>query len=265
MATRRSTRVRKVIPIAEKLLKETEEDADFWGQDAFADDEEDGEFNENEASDQGEDMVDSDFDAPEAADEDDGTAAEKEARAVERIERKKSGGGGYVDPAKKSKRKPAPPPTTPKTPQQKTPTSSRKSAPSIPSRPLSLRNSTRRASLKAAERREQQDKESAKRRAQKAARDAKKKPVREMTQEERLAEAVKTEEENRESLKDLLRLEEERKRIPTRKKAKSGPTMTILDRGGVATISMPKDVDANKILFPQLVVAAKDKQEEEEE
>ncbi len=54
MATRRSTRVRKVIPIDEKILRETEEDAEFWGQDAFADDEDDAAFDHNELSDQGE-------------------------------------------------------------------------------------------------------------------------------------------------------------------------------------------------------------------
>eukprot|EP00171_Calliarthron_tuberculosum_P005549 IDg5549t1 len=52
MTTRRSTRKRVVVAL--DTNEQTEADADFWGQDAFADDGEDEEFDENALSDAGE-------------------------------------------------------------------------------------------------------------------------------------------------------------------------------------------------------------------
>lgn len=52
MATRRSSRKRSIVPLDTQA--QTEADADFWGQDAFADEGEDEEFDENALSDRGE-------------------------------------------------------------------------------------------------------------------------------------------------------------------------------------------------------------------
>ena len=250
MATRRSTRQRKVIPIEELKQRESEADAEFWGQEAFADDEEDEEFDVGVEVE--EDVIDSDFDAPEER-VSDGSDAEREARLSER-KRKRT---GYVDPARKKRHTTSgitPATTDGGSGDVKAVREKRtKSASESPVAPRTgLRNSTKRASLKAAEERAARDEEQAVRRAKRAAREARRVPVKEPTQEEKLAEAVETERANAESLRHLLRLEEERKRLPVRKKRTRGAVIHMRDREGVTTLSfMDPETDVKEVLFPQ--------------
>lgn len=259
MAIRRSTRERKVIPIDESLLQDDEAYNDYWGQDGLPEDAEDGEFDSGDVMDEGEDEVDSDFDAPEAPAEDDsGENAEKVARAEERAETRKVRSTGYVDPAKRAKRKQpataastAEPAKRPRTSSVGGSTTPATSTP-VPRRSTGLRNSTKRASLKAAEIRALREKEEAVRRKKRSEQLAARKPVKILTQEEKLIEAIETEKLNKESLKDLLRLEEEQKRVPVRKSKKASQCISFRHRGGISTLSFVKaSANVDKILFPQ--------------
>lgn len=112
----------------------------------------------------------------------------------------------------------------------------------------SLRKSTKAASARAAEERAQRRVDEEERRRQKALRDADKKPVRPMTQAERLEEAKITEELNRKSLSELLRMEE-KKRVVVVKKRRTGPVISTRSKDGKTTVSLSEGVDVNDTLF----------------
>lgn len=196
-------------------------------------DDDDKSFDENDTSD-GEDIIDSDFDEPEEA------AQESNPAPVEPRERKRRY-GKYVDPATKKPR----PATAPKPHAAGTPAN----AADPPAR-KSLRRSTKAASEKAAESRAQRRKDEAVRRARREAREANKEVLKIPTQEELLAEAAETEVANRESLKELLRLEEEKKRLPPPKKRSTGPVVSTRSRDGVQTLSFSDGVDPREVMFP---------------
>lgn len=117
----------------------------------------------------------------------------------------------------------------------------------------SLRRSTKVASERAAKEREKRQQEDEERRRKRTLREAEKPEVRKLTQEELLEEAKETEVANRESLKELLRLEEEKKRLPPPKKMENGPVMSLRSRDGKQTVSFTlKETDARKAMFPQM-------------
>lgn len=116
----------------------------------------------------------------------------------------------------------------------------------------SLRKSTKAASARAAEERARRRVDEEERRRQKALRDAEKKPVRPLTQAERLEEAKVTEELNRKSLNELLRMEEEKKSIVVVKKRETGPVISTRSRDGKTTVSLSEGVDVSEALFPQM-------------
>lgn len=116
----------------------------------------------------------------------------------------------------------------------------------------SLRKSTKAASARAAEERAKRRVDEEARRKQKALRDAEREPTRPLTQKERLEEAKQTEVMNRESLADLLRMEEEKKRAATTSKRETGPVISFLSRAGKSTVSLSEGVDVQKAMFPQM-------------
>lgn len=176
-----------------------------------------------------------------------GEQSEKVARQSERQASRKARTGKYVDPALKANRRQAPS----NRPQKKAKASSEVENPNI--HRSSLRRSTKIASMHAAEEREKRELTDAKRRKKKAAREADKPEVRVLTQKELLEEAKVTEEKNKESLKELLRLEEEKKRLPPPKNKSKEATMTMRSRDGKETVSFSsKDTDAKKAMFPQM-------------
>lgn len=112
----------------------------------------------------------------------------------------------------------------------------------------SLRKSTKAASLRADAARAAED-------AARAARRAKARPPRApdppLTQAQLLAEAEGTAIENEKDLQRLLRLEEERKRLPDKAVKEVGPRMVTHDKEGKTHVSFSeKDADARKALFP---------------
>lgn len=115
-----------------------------------------------------------------------------------------------------------------------------------------MRKSTKAASAKAAEERERRRKGEEARRQLRAKREAEREPTRPLTQEERLAKARETEIENRESLTELLKMEERKKRAPVQKKQSSGPVLSLRIREGKTTISLSEGVDPMAVMFPQV-------------
>lgn len=192
--------------------------------------------------------MDSDFDAPEGdGDAEGGAGRERELRAGERASataRRKSR-SAYVDPASRRRKRRATDPGNAKPRAAAATPAARERS--------SLRSSTKRASAAAAESRARRAEQEEKRRMKKAERDAKRPIVHVPTQEEMLEEAKETELANKESLKDLLKLEEERKRVPVRKTSEQKKqVMSLRDRNGAATISFTDaDTEARQVLFPQ--------------
>lgn len=258
MSTRRSSRsAYKSLVELEKRAKAAEAAAEgpLWGQEAFVeDDDDDGSFDAEKMSDDGEDIIDSDFDEPEDVPApDDEVQAEKEVRRSEKQTTKKARTGKYVDPALKANRGQAPS-NRPQKKAKKASETENASASNNNIHRSSLRRSTKIASMRAAEEREKRQVTEAERRKKKAAREAEKPEVRVLTQKEMLEEAKITEEKNKESLKELLRLEEEKKRLPPPKKKSKEPVMSVKSsKDGKQTVSFTsKDTDARKAMFPHL-------------
>lgn len=215
-------------------------------------DADDASFDASVLSDKGEDLIDSDFDEPEAPKETpDPDRIEKDLRAEELKNRKRS--LAYSDPALKKVRKGilkkvAKKKVTIQLPDEIEPGKSSLREPGK----SSLRKSTKVASARAAEARAERTEREEKRRKKRMEKESTKEEEIPLTQEELLEEAKKTEILNRESLKELLRLEEEKKRIPGQKQRELGEKMTLRSRGGVNTISFSKGVEPRKVLFPHL-------------
>lgn len=191
-------------------------------------------------------MVDSDFDEGEdAAQEGDDVQAEKAARVSERQAARRAKGGRYVDPALKASYRTAALTASAKKPKpQRKPKSSR-----LPR--ASPRRSTKVASEQASEKRAKRQVKDAERRLKRTQRQAEKPEVRVWTQEELLEEAKKTEVKNRESLKELLRLEEEKKRLPPPKSKSHVPVISLRSRNGKQTVSFTsKNTDVPQFMFP---------------
>lgn len=259
-----------------KAVATAEEQAAFWGEGPSAQDIDDDEsFDENGLSDEAEDVVDSDFDEPESVDNDDDrnspknadaptapSAAEAAVRTEERRAMRRDRTSRYVDPATKkrntvetSNQLKKDGTTTGK--EKRTVTNNLKrngqdaNATASGTR-SSLRKSTKAASARAAEQRERRRVGEAARRKQKAIRDAGRTPVRPLTQAERLEAAKITEELNRDSLADLLRMEEEKKRVPVIKRDKQGDVISARSKNGKWTVSFPEGVDVSNVMFPHL-------------
>lgn len=155
--------------------------------------------------------------------------------------------GKYVDPAlKKARTTGTGVPARPK----KSKSSSSGAASSASAR-ASLRKSTKVASAIAAEERERRKKKDEARRRRREQRETEQGKKTEVmpTQEELLAECAETEVKNAESLKELLRLEEEKKRVVVRKKRDVGQVISVRSRAGKQSVSFPKGVDAQKEMF----------------
>lgn len=243
------------------------DEAEAWGDAGLLDDADDDSFDEAAMSDTGSDQVDSDFDAPEdgveAEQEAAAVAAESHARSAERRSRRKS--STYVDPARKrstaqhprrvgvngSGVKPIISGSSEDKSRQPSTTTATTSLTTVQGARLSLRKSTKVASARAAESRRSALVESELRRKARAAREAQRKPVVPLTQEQRLSNARVTEKDNATSLDKLLRVEEEKKRAaaPTRKAETRGPVVSVRSREGVTTVSVSEGVDVQETLL----------------
>lgn len=188
------------------------------------------------------------------------SVAEAEVRAEERRASRKDRPSKYVDPAmrrnkasvtqKKTSINNATSTSTP------TPTSASASASVFGSVPglqmrTSLRKSTKAASAKAAEERARRKVDEDERRKIKARRDAGRVPMKEKTQSERLNEAKVTEELNKQSLKELLKMEEDKKKVTASKKKQTAKrAVSVRSKNGVQTVSLTKDLDVIETLLP---------------
>lgn len=194
------------------------------------------------------------------------SVAEAELRAEERRAARRDRPPRYVDPALK-RRTSTPQPTakaanTPRTLDPPTTTTAHSAATATttavavataaaPSRPA-LRKSTKAASARAAEERARKLEGERERRRLKQKREAGRVPVRAPTQAERLVAAKATEEANRASLAELLRLEEEKKRVTVGKQAHvDSDVVSWRSRAGAWTVSMSEGVDVGAVMFPQ--------------
>lgn len=74
-------------------------------------------------------------------------------------------------------------------------------------------------------------------------------PLKMPSQEELLAEATVTEIANGESLRELLRLEEEKRRVVGPKKRIVGDVVSFRSRGGRSTVSVSKGVDVGEVML----------------
>lgn len=108
------------------------------------------------------------------------------------------------------------------------------------------------ASLRAAEQREKREVTEMERRRRKKLREKEKPEIRVLSQKEMLEEARETEVRNGESLKELLRLEEEKKRVPLKKKGKEERMSVRSAREGETVSFTRKDADAKREMFPHL-------------
>lgn len=176
------------------------------------------------------DVVDSDFDREEQVlnSSTQAQTAEQEARLADRVRSKRGVVGRYVDPALRPKHH--------KKRARQTQTISPSSTGLDRS---SLRKSTRVASEQAAERRAIKQR--------RKPRERKLEHVHIPTQEERLETAKMTEKENGESLKQLLRLEEEKKRVPAERKEVTGDKIGYEWKHGKSKISFTKGVSDDQI------------------
>lgn len=191
-------------------------------------------------------MIDSDFDEPEedGSGADGGAAAERAARrpASRRkagkyvdpaLKRRSTGGAAGARPAKRAKLAAAAPP----------PVAVDRS---------SLRKSTKAASARADAQRDKADAVREVRRARMREREREKSPEKVLTQEEMLAEAAETAKANEKDLQRLLRLEEERKRLPAAEVKADVPRMATRDRDGKTLVSFTEaEADARAAMFPQ--------------
>ena len=275
----RSTRGKR---LAELVGDELEEDEEFWSSDKWNDEEDDDDFDEGDSDDAEYDAAlddaDSDFDKPE--EEDEAIIQEEDIVRLQKEEKKKEQRkkGAYVDPALK-KRKEANKKggslsirSAAKQASEivaegaaaaaKTPTRSRSRSRSRTSEVLSegaaptiqLRDSTRNVTAQLEARQEKERELAEKRRKQQQEKKAKaqaEKPP--MTQDERLAEAVATEEINKNLLEQMLAVFEEKKQSQqfVRKRTPIGVGVTFVSRieegkdgklGWKNTISFPDEL-----------------------
>lgn len=263
---KRSTRGKR---LAELVGDELEEDEEFWSSDKWNDEDDDDDFDEGDSDNEeyaaALDDADSDFDKPE--EEDEAIIQEEDIVRLQKEEKKKEQRkkGAYVDPALK-KRKEAkkakgaglsirsaaqqaseivegskPPSRT----RSRSRLSSGDVAPTI-----QLRDSTRSVTAKT-EAKQERERELAERRKQqhqqKAKAQAEKPP---MTQDERLAEAVATEEINRNLLEQMLAVFEEKKQSQqfVRKKTVIGVGVTYVSK--TVTDSSGNPCGRSTITFP---------------
>jgi hypothetical protein len=120
----------------------------------------------------------------------------------------------------------------------------------------SLRKSTKAARELADKVRREREVDRDERRMLKREREKDKSPERPLTQDELLKESYETEVQNTADLQVLLRLEEERKRLPKKPVAEKGPMMTVISREGKTLINFKdKDADSRATLFPQAFTA----------
>lgn len=225
-----------------KEISAAKADDDFWGQGAWAEEESDHSFNDDDQSDDGEDIFDSDFDASEPdSDAEDSVPA----RGVRKPSRRN---GKYVDPALKKTR------TSAAAPAAKRVKRSSLSASPAPAPERALRKSTKATREKKDSERVKADAEREVRRAKVKHREENKTPEKILTQSEMLAEAEITAKANDVDLQRLLRLEEEKKRPTGQKEVQEGAKMSIRDKGGKVTISFTEGADVRAEMFPQCVV-----------
>eukprot|EP00178_Gracilaria_changii_P027854 TRINITY_DN922_c0_g1_i2.p1 TRINITY_DN922_c0_g1~~TRINITY_DN922_c0_g1_i2.p1 ORF type:complete len:285 (-),score=75.69 TRINITY_DN922_c0_g1_i2:1175-1921(-) len=242
-APRRSKRQHKSVAELERRAREVfQEEGEqlYEGSDASVD--------LADLSDQ-EDEVDSDFDREEEVGdaEQEAKQAERELRRAERAERvhtQKRKVGAYVDAASRTERK-----------ERKVRRTSGATHVQKGLDRSSLRKSTRVASARAAERRAINEK--------KKPRERRVEHYEVPTQQQRLQTARMTEVLNRNSLKDLLRLEEEKKRVVVKKKTDVGESMSTKWKHGSCTISFTKGVSSEQIR--EVMLGHSDEDEEESE
>uniref|UniRef100_A0A7S0G5I1 Vps72/YL1 C-terminal domain-containing protein n=1 Tax=Rhodosorus marinus TaxID=101924 RepID=A0A7S0G5I1_9RHOD len=230
----RSTRGKRMRDL---LGDELDADEEFWNQDAFADEEDDASFEGNESA--PEDVIDSDFDQPEVV----------EAAPVEEDvkEKKRKANTVYKDSAaaKKNNANPA----------------AKRGRGGRPGKPglnikmevfnRSMRRTTKMASAQTMQKRREREQEDTKRRIKKEERDQLREEERELTQEELMKEALKTEEINKASYLELVRLEEEKKRLPpTKQQEERGPRVMLRSRDGKQTLSFTAD-ELIRDIFPK--------------
>ena len=274
----RSTRGKR---LAELVGDELEEDEEFWSSDKWNDEEDDDDFDEGDSDDAeyaaALDDADSDFDKPE--EEDEAIIQEEDIVRLQKEEKKKEQKkkGAYVDPALK-KRKEAnkrsssfsiksaakqasdiidgsSSSTTTKAPSRARSRTRRTSdvfsEAAMPT--IQLRDSTRNvtAQLEAKQEKERELAEKRRKQQQEKAKAHAEKPP--MTQDERLAEAVATEEINKGLLEQMLAVFEERKQSQqfVRKRTPIGVGVTFVSRieegkdgkkGWKNTISFPDEL-----------------------
>ncbi len=209
-----------------------------------------------------EDVVDDDFDVSENEKDDDddedggppdrGAAGDAALAREERARAKKA--AGYVDPARKRAAAAATGATAaagaPKRPRAARSTAAGSAAAEVPTEGIATQRQQRRAAAKAEERRGEAKAEkkaalAARARAQgltpeelmQRQRERTQAVYRVLTQEEQLEQAAATELINRESLAELLRIEEAQKRVTVRKLAVIGPAVRVRDREGATEVS----------------------------
>lgn len=205
-----------------------EGDEEFWAQDFFQEEPDDGEY---ESESEEDDVVDSDFDVDEDENEEE----------VVVVKEKKKRKRGYVDPANKRQK-------VAKAPKAKA------VAPARSNVPNQIRKSSRAATVEKAEAMKARERERKKKPAKVRA-----VPVFQLlSQEARLKEAKEVEIVNTKSLEDLLRLEEEKKDMGMRKKPViEGPGVLTISKGGRTEIvftrveAIPAIFDANPPTKPQ--------------
>uniref|UniRef100_A0A7S2ZFK5 Vps72/YL1 C-terminal domain-containing protein n=1 Tax=Rhodosorus marinus TaxID=101924 RepID=A0A7S2ZFK5_9RHOD len=230
----RSTRGKRMRDL---LGDELEADEEFWNQDAFADEEDDASFEGNESA--PEDVIDSDFDQPEVVEV---APVEEEVR-----EKKRKANTVYKDSAATKKN------SANHTAKRGRGGRPRKTGLNIELEVFnrSMRRTTKMASAQTMQKRREREQEDTKRRIKKEERDQFREVERELTQEELMKEALKTEEINKASYLELVRLEEEKKRLPaTKQQIQRGPRLTFRSRDGKQTLSFTAEEHASDI-FPK--------------
>jgi len=216
--------------------EEAEADAAFWEQDAFADDQNDSSFHSSEQSEVS-DVVDSDFDASEQ--QSDGSDLEEsklKARSyTEKAKRKQN--RAYQDPSRAK--------SATKQPRKSVPTP-KSDLPSPNLQKGSLRASTKIASHRAAKTRERhlaEEKRKHQRRIERV-KWRQENPERVLSQQELLEEAKLTAIANKESLQQLLQLEEEKKRVPVARQNEKVPILRVVSKQNeeyIAFLHLDKD------------------------
>jgi YL1 nuclear protein len=200
--------------------------------------------------------VDSDFDEPEEA-PDDADAGPVPVSTRSAPSRGRARTGNYVDPAlKKARPGRAARGDGPGRPAKRAKTrhdgDDEQGAVERTGDRSSLRKSTKAARELADKVRREREVDRNERRMLKWEREKDKEPEKILTQEELLKEADETAVQNTADLQVLLRLEEERKRIPKKAAVEQVPRMTVISRGGRTVINFKdKDADTRAALFPQ--------------